>query len=189
MYVDIGYILDSSGSLSAHYDTEKMFLKELAESFGVNTDSRAGVVTFSSHAELSIKLNDHFDLASFNRAVDEIPLMDLGTRIDRSLKVAHKQLFSTSNGARQGIPKILFLLTDGSQSKENDSEDPAKIADEMRSEGIRIIAIGIGINVDQNALEDIAGGKSDTFSAKSFNELISKEFIKRVVNKKCDLGK
>ena len=59
----------------------------------------------------------------------------------------------------------------------------------MRSEGIRIIAIGIGSNVDQNALEDIAGGKSDTFSAKSFNELISKEFIKRVVNKKCDLGK
>ena len=46
--VDVGFILDSSGSLKNDYDTEKNFLKALAASFGVSSDgARAGVVTFS----------------------------------------------------------------------------------------------------------------------------------------------
>ena len=45
--VDVGYILDSSGSLVNDYENEKDFLKALAQSFGVSEDgSRAGVVTF-----------------------------------------------------------------------------------------------------------------------------------------------
>ena len=45
--VDVGYILDASGSLLNDYDAEKDFLKALAQSFGVSKDgSRGGVVTF-----------------------------------------------------------------------------------------------------------------------------------------------
>ena len=64
--VDIGFILDSSGSLANDYGKEKDFLVAIAKAFGIGPSaSRAGVVTFSYNSELSIKMNDYQDINSF----------------------------------------------------------------------------------------------------------------------------
>ena len=64
--VDVGFILDSSGSLGRNYELEKEFLKDLASSFGINEDgARLGIVTFSDAAEHSIKLIEHKNIDSF----------------------------------------------------------------------------------------------------------------------------
>ena len=188
--IDVGFILDSSGSLRNDYQREKDFMKVLASSFGISPDgSRAGVVTFSYNAEHSIKLNDHDDLMAFNKAVDEIPLMGSITRIDKALRLSQRELFSLSNGARPGIPKILVLLTDGSQTADADAVDPGDIADEIRDQGIKVLVIGIGAGVNQTELLHLGGGQANTFSAASFDELVSSSFIKKVVEKKCEVGK
>ena len=63
---DIGFILDSSGSLRAEYGKEKKFLLEVAEVAKLSPGgSRAGVVTFSHAAEHSIKLNVSYFLIHF----------------------------------------------------------------------------------------------------------------------------
>ena len=55
--VDVGFILDSSGSLRNDYHNEKKFLNALVNAFGISREgSRAGVVTFSLRAEHSIKV-------------------------------------------------------------------------------------------------------------------------------------
>ena len=60
--VDVGFILDSSGSLKDDYQNEKDFLKNLAGTFGISKDgSRASVITFSYYSDLSILFKDHFD--------------------------------------------------------------------------------------------------------------------------------
>ena len=65
--VDVGFILDSSGSLRNDYVKQKYFLKTLAAMFGVSSvGSRVGVVTFSYVSELSIKLSDYSNISSFN---------------------------------------------------------------------------------------------------------------------------
>ena len=171
------------------YQREKDFLKALAGSFGLGDDrSRAGVITFSYFAEHSIKLKDHSDISSFNDAVDKIPLMGSTTRIDKALRLSQDELFSLSNGARPGIPKIIVLLTDGSQTQDADAVDPGDIADDIRNDGVRILVIGIGSGVNQTELEHLGGGKENTFSAASFDELINKEFIKKVTDKNCQIG-
>lgn len=89
-------MLDSSGSLENNYVNEKYFLKTIASSFGISKDgTRAGVITFSYTAKNSIKMNDHYDVASFNAAVDEIPLMGYTTRIDRALRMAQVGLIAS----------------------------------------------------------------------------------------------
>ena len=46
--LDIGFVLDSSGSLRRDYHKEKKFVNLLAEQLGVGTGgTRAGVVTYS----------------------------------------------------------------------------------------------------------------------------------------------
>merc|ERR1712142_85877 len=99
--VDLGFVLDSSGSIANDYQNEKDFLKSVTAIFGVSKDeSRAGVVTFCHSVEHSIKLKDHTDSASFNAAVDAIPLMGSVTRIDKALRLTQNELFTMENGAR-----------------------------------------------------------------------------------------
>ena len=188
--MDVGFILDSSGSLRNDYDKEKDFLKALAASFGVSDDgARAGVVTFSYNSEHSIKLNDHSSFSSFNDAVDKIPLMGSTTRIDKALRLSQKELFTLPNGGRPGIPKILILLTDGSQTQDADAEDPSVIANEIRSKGIKLLVIGIGAGVDQAELLKLGGNEKDNvFTASTFEDLIAAPFIDAVTNSSCNAG-
>lgn len=188
--VDVGFILDSSGSLRDDYQNEKNFLKALAGAFGVSDDgSRAGVITFSYYSEHSIKLKDHTDITSFSKAVDAIPLMGSTTRIDKALRLTQAELFALENGARAGVPKILILLTDGSQTQDANAEDPGDIAEELRTRGgVTLIVVGIGAGVNQTELDHMAGGKDNAFSAASFDELVGGDFIQQLTEKSCEEG-
>lgn len=184
--LDIGFILDSSGSITKNYQDEKDFLKAVAGSFGVSQDeTRAGVITFSHYVEHSIQLKDHADTSSFNAAVDAIPLMGSVTRIDKALRLTQKEMFTYVNGGRMGIRKMLILLTDGSQTKTPYSEDPALIADELRQEGITFIVVGMGQGINLPELTKIAGGSDKTFGATSFIDLLSGPFIRNVQDTAC----
>ena len=187
--VDVGFILDSSGSLRNDYQNEKDFLKALAGAFGVSDDgSRASVLTFSRKSELTIKFKDHFDQLKFNTAVDAIPLMGSVTRIDLALRLAQREMYLVENGARPNLPKILILLTDGSQTQQSGAEVPGDVADELRRSGISIIVVGIGSGTNQAELNHMAGGADNAFSAASFHELIGGEFIKKLTEKSCEIG-
>ena len=187
--VDVGFILDSSGSLRKDYGKEKDFLKTLAAAFGVSPNaSRAGVVTFSYFSELSVKLSDHGDLSSFKQAVDNIPLMGSTTRIDKALRLAQKELFSLGNGGRAGVPKLLILLTDGSQTQDAGAEDPGDIADELRADGINILVVGIGNGINATELAHIGGGQKNVYSADSFDKLIGADFVRSIKKDSCEIG-
>lgn len=104
-------------------------MKNVAQIFGISRDeSHVGVVTFSDVAKLSIKLKDHDNPRTFNSAVDAIPLMGSVTRIDRALRAAQEKLFTLKNGARPRTARVLVLLTDGSQTRGSDAEDPADVS-------------------------------------------------------------
>ena len=187
--VDVGFILDSSGSLRNNYQDEKDFMKNLAGAFGIAPDgSRAGVITFSYYSEHSIKMKDHTDINTFNKAVDAIPLMGSTTRIDRALRLTQKELFAPENGGRPGIIKILILLTDGTQTQDVGAEDPGYITDEIRNSGVAVIVIGIGPGTNQTELNHMAGGADNAFSAASFEELVGGGFIGEIAKKSCEEG-
>ena len=190
---DIGFILDSSGSLRNEYHKEKEFLKLLAATANIGPDDgRAGVVTFSDKALHSIKLNEHTDISSFDAAVDRIPLLGSITRIDLALRLAQKELFSPENGGRPNVPETLILLTDGSQTKTSDSEDPGDVADEILKSGVQIIVIGIGkvgAGINKEELDHMAGGDGKAYIVKSFDELQDEEFVDKLSEETCKTGR
>ena len=186
---DIAFILDSSGSLRNDYDKEKAFLNSLATTFGISNDgARAGVVTFSYNSEHTIKLNDHNDISSFADAVNKIPLMGSTTRIDKALRLTQKEMFTLQNGGRPGVNRLVFVLTDGSQTQDADAEDPGAVAEELRNSGIRLITVGIGKGVNKTELARIAGDAKDVFSAATFDELISYDFLSELNKAGCAKG-
>ena len=67
---DVALLLDSSNSIGngSHWEKEKNFTKEIAGAFGLSKEgSRAGVIIFGYSAELSVKLDAHHDISSFNK--------------------------------------------------------------------------------------------------------------------------
>lgn len=184
--VDIGFIVDSSNSLRREYGKEKEFVKSLASNFKISANgSRAGVITFSWHADHSVKLKDHSGLSTFLSAVDGLPLFGHTTRIDKALKLAKREMFTAENGARAGVPKLVVLLTDGSQTRDADAVDPGLVADEMRATGVKLIVIGIGSRVDRKELLHLAGGASNVYQASNFDELTSSSFVERISKTSC----
>ena len=180
---DVGFILDSSYSLRYKYKEEKYFLKSLAASFDLtNRDVKASVVTFSSFPELSIKFNEHDKTDTFNAAIDRIPLMGFLTRIDLALRLTQSKMFTPENGARENYPKVLVLITDGAQTKPRGRpyEDPALVANELRKSGVYFVVVGIGDQVVYDELISIAGDEKRVFTSTSFDELVTKDFIKKV---------
>jgi Mg-chelatase subunit ChlD len=183
---DVGFLLDSSGSLKADYQREKDFMKTLTKSFGISKHgSRASVITFSGKADLSIKFNHHYDTATFNNAVDRIPYLDDITRLDLALRRAQSQMFLPENGARLDAQDVLILLTDGAQTEGNGAEHPGDIANELRKSGVKILVVGIGSETNPTELEHMAGNRSNVYSAKSFDELMGGEFLKRITDESC----
>jgi len=185
---DLGFILDSSGSLRADFHKEKKFVKQIAERFNIAENwAHVGVVSFSHEARLDIPFNGCYDQASFEAAVDAIPIMGFTTRIDLALVKARDELFATSNGARDGVHKTLVVITDGHQSyNEHDVVDPCGISDKMRDDGVTLVVVGIGSGVHQKELDEMAGGKDKAFLAATFDDLLQQRFIEKASASACD---
>ena len=139
---DVGFVMDVSGSVKNHWETEEAFVNRVAERINISPDGgHASVSLFSSegkywsvekgkwaknmnpHAELKIKFSDYMvfsnpdaPMNSFEEGVNALPYWGGQTRIDKALEVARKDMFQESNGMRPDAPKTLVFITDGVQT-------------------------------------------------------------------------
>ena len=61
--------------------------------------------------------------------------------MDKALRLTQAELFHQHYGGRKDYPKLLILLTDGSQTQDAGHEHPGMIADELRAEGKVILIV------------------------------------------------
>ena len=99
------------------------------------------------------------------------------------LSVGVKQMFTKANGAKAKHPKVVFLITDGAQTKLAGAKDPAKFGDTLRKMGVNVIVIGVGPATKKAELDKIGGGSSQ--HAKTFDELLSKNYILKIKKVAC----
>ena len=66
------------------------------------------------------------------------------TNTDQALKKITEEVFTSANGARDDVPRICVIVTDGESS---DRSLTLKEAKKAKDAGIKIIAIGIGDKV------------------------------------------
>lgn len=96
----------------------KYFMFSIAKAVNISeTGARAGIVIYSQSAEMVVKFSDHTNMKGFRNVVYNLKHLKSFTRIDLGLQVAHAQLFSPIyGGARPGVKKIAFIVTDGKQT-------------------------------------------------------------------------
>ena len=102
--------------------------------------------------------------------------------------MAKEELTRLSAKDKGTIRKVLFLITDGSQSLGKGIVNQAVVAKEIRSLGVRIIVVGIGSNIKAKELEAIAGGPANVYLASQFTQLLSEKSLQKLSNMGCRAG-
>ena len=148
----------------------------------------AGVVLFSSTAEVSIKLNDFYDTKAFLAAVQSLDHHYSSRSIDKGLLLAYSRLLTTDYGARPDARKVMFILVHGKQDTTNDGIDLRVAAMPFRKDNMIIKALGIGRHVDRRELETITGNTESVFTVRNFKLLTQPQFMENF-DFKCNIGK
>ena len=148
--LDIVLLLDHSGSIGA---SELSLVQQTAQRFAEAVDTRRhrlGLVAFTDEARKAVSLTR--DTAEILRTIRNLPRGG-GTDIALALDTAAGML---AEDARPAMPVIL-MISDAQHTDFVLGRDPRDVARELRDHGKRIYAIGIGDQVDEALLRDIAG--------------------------------
>ncbi|KAJ7354772.1 Cartilage matrix protein [Desmophyllum pertusum] len=168
---DLTFVIDGSGSIEqagrGNFNRVKDFVKRVVKGFRIGSDqTHVGAVIYSSSRYVRdvFKLDDHYDIAGIDRAIDRMIYPSGGTYTGKALTRARTSLY-TSSADRSDKPNVCIVITDG---KANDEiAGPARA---LRDKETKIFAIGVGRDFDRSELEVMAGDPSNVFTA-DFNEL------------------
>lgn len=121
--MDIGVIVDSSRSVGwKNYETVKRSLTKLTDYFDVSKDgTHFGFIHYNQDAILDFDFSDTslHNTEALKEKIMEMKYDQGRTRTDKAIKMANERLFTERGGARQGVPKFLIVLTDGSTMEDS----------------------------------------------------------------------
>ena len=152
---DLVFVMDGSGSISSsNFIEQKRFIKGMVDLF--ETDSgkiRVGVVTYSNWAFLEFNLNQFSNRRDIKRKIDLVRHYRGDTNTASAIAYMRDHMFTERNGARDGVPQIGIVLTDGH------SNDPWLTMEESmatKEAGITLFAVGVGMDLSRYELRSIA---------------------------------
>ncbi|XP_078674139.1 IgGFc-binding protein-like [Branchiostoma floridae x Branchiostoma belcheri] len=170
MPVDLVFLLDGSGSIElSNFQITKAFVKSTTSDFQIGPENaQVGVVQYHNHPIEEFSLNRYATLEDLLSAIDHIPYRDGGTRTGLAIDYVVNTSLTESHGARQGVPKVVIVVTDG-----HSGDNVTEAARRAKEEGIIMVAIGVGSNYDMTELVEIATS-SDTLGTVANYSLLEK---------------
>ncbi|CAH1250639.1 MATN2 [Branchiostoma lanceolatum] len=146
--VDLVFVIDGSGSVGvAEFEKVKTFMKNVVSEFNIGAvKTKVGVIQYSSSVKEEFSLNAHWTNTAVLNAIDNIVYMGGGTQTGTAITY-----MKDNSQWRPNVAKIAIVVTDGQSG--DDVQVPSTQA---QNAGITMHAIGVGGNVDQTELNDIA---------------------------------
>ena len=118
--MDVGIVIDSSSSVrSDNFEEVKKFLIHLVGKMHVSHRmTHVGVIRYNHKAFLDWDFSSDRaqNAANLKAAISQLAYKPGGTRTDRALETANKDLFEQNHGERPDVPHILLVITDGKTS-------------------------------------------------------------------------
>jgi Mg-chelatase subunit ChlD len=157
--VDVALVIDTSSSMLL--PTQQGGIQKLQAAIdaaiglvqSLKAHDQTTVVAFNEGAYMRSTLTA--DKATTIAALQGLPATShTGTSIDQGLNMARAELIGPRHSTRNH--QALVLLTDGEQNPEIGDQAVRDAADAAKSEGIKIVTIGLGATVDVDLLTEIA---------------------------------
>ena len=166
---DVVFLVDSSTSVGRDgFDKEKNFVKSLAKYLNVSPGkSRAAVITYSDTARTVLTFTGFQTERDFNQKLDDEPWIGGTRRIDRALEAASTLL----SQARGKAPKIVVLITGGSQSGGDDGTPLGIAGQPLKDMGAKTIIVTVGSEADHVDFLPVVDSRDDIFGIPLFDDL------------------
>ncbi|XP_074547779.1 collagen alpha-1(XII) chain [Halichoeres trimaculatus] len=177
---DVVLLVDGSYSIGLqNFAKVRAFLEVLVNSFDVGPNKvQLSLVQYSRDPHTEFALNTHHDIAAVVKAVRTFPYRGGSTNTGRAMTYVREKIFIPNRGARQNVPRVMVLITDG---KSSDSFKDA--ATNLRNIDVEIFAVGVKDAV-RSELEAIANPPSENhvFEVEDFDafQRISKELTQSI---------
>lgn len=174
--MDIAFILDSSGSITHdEYIEVKSFAKRVMKTFDIGPrKTHPAIMIYNDEARIAHRFGEILSHEDFDMKLDALPHLRGKTRIDLALSKAARELFSWAGGMRvqSDVQKVAIVITDGRQTPAPDGIGLDQASAGLIVQGVKVLSIGIGDNVDQDELSKMVD-KPDRhiFMSKSYKAL------------------
>ncbi|KAL3889637.1 hypothetical protein ACJMK2_001973 [Sinanodonta woodiana] len=168
---DIVFVVDGSGSERlANFQKQLAFIQNFTGQFEIGKNqTQVSLVTFSTDVTNEFSLNTYSNKADVLNAIGRAHYPNGETYTHLALDYVRQQSLTHHSGSRNGVNKIVIVLTDG---KSNEGALTAQAAALLKlKRDVTVIAIGIGSEVDPTELAAIASNKNHTFTVASFDLL------------------
>ena len=166
--MDIAFVVDSSDNVNAEeYEKQKALVISIARKIGISKNyTRGALVPYGDSASVYFRFEDSMSIASFENAVVKMPHKKGRSRLDRAINVTSRSVFSTS---RLGVPKIAFVIASDKQPP--DAKGLAAASDTLRKEGVKVIVVGVGSEINPQELNAIVKNDENAHAVQSFGQL------------------
>uniref|UniRef100_A0A8C4DXX9 Collagen, type XII, alpha 1a n=1 Tax=Dicentrarchus labrax TaxID=13489 RepID=A0A8C4DXX9_DICLA len=177
---DVVLLVDGSYSIGLqNFAKVRAFLEVLVNSFDIGPNKvQISLVQYSRDPHTEFALNTHHDISAVVKAVRTFPYRGGSTNTGKAMTYVREKIFIPARGARQNVPRVMVLITDG---KSSDSFKDA--ATNLRNIDVEIFAVGVKDAV-RSELEAIANPPSDShvFEVEDFDafQRISKELTQSI---------
>lgn len=169
--VEFAFVIDSSSSIHpSDFRKGQNFLIDFLSGYDIGPGKvRVAAVTFGQgvYKENSFNLNTYQDKESVLEAVRKMPHRAGSTTdtFDAIKYMREKQMVVT----RPGVPKVCIVVTDG---ESRNTTRTAYEAEQARSRGITMYAVGVGPKVNDLELRNIAGDETRVLKANNYDALL-----------------
>jgi len=168
--LELVFLVDGSGSVGSDgFAESKAFLKDVVGGLSLgtaSTETRVAVVQFATGVETEIGLGSGTSEQAVVQAIDGMQHADGMTNTAGGIEYAVEDTFSH---ARPDAAKVLAVILDGVPSE--GFPDPQAAADSARSQGIDVVAIGVGSAIGGDELQKIAGSGGKVMTVDSYSDL------------------
>lgn len=196
---DVAMVIDLSGSMNNDNEEPPQPLTDAlkaASTFASNLgeNDALSLLTFASEATLVQPLTNSFaTVSSLILSLNIDPEEEVGfTNTVDALQLASQELNSTNHNP--DARRVMVILTDGLPTDPDDEraivEEAEALADELDSNGVSIYAIGLGEEVDQDFIRNIASSFDTAYFAPTGENLESDlaEIYTTITSDICETG-
>ena len=146
-------------------------------------NTHVGILTFSSVPYLETRLSENFKKNDITQLVKNMQqLHGKQRRIDKALRMANAEFFSPkSRGFRPDYSKAFVVITGGNPTQS--TESLASAVRPLTQNGVSVVAVGVGSDIDEGQLRSMGGRKENSFKVPNYDDLQS--YVSAVVKDLC----
>ncbi|XP_065921003.1 collagen alpha-1(XII) chain-like [Dysidea avara] len=171
--IDLYIVLDSSSSIGEFsYVKAKTFVANLISGFTIAEDGvRVGLIIYGATPIPTFYLNYSFNKNVIVGKIKSVKYLSSSTATGDAIRFMTNTGFTEEHGVRASdgaIPRVAIVLTDGESDRGQNVPGAAQSA---RDQSIEMFAFGIGSNINEIELLQIAGSPERVFRIDSFSNI------------------